>query len=236
MRIMVANRFKVCSKLGTGAFGVLYQGEDVRSNEEVAIKLERSGRHDDQLLYEAKVYQKLKGVEGICNVHWVGAEGQYNAMVMDILGPTLQDLFAFCNESFSAPTFSQIAIQMIQRTESLHQRGYVHRDLKPENFLIGTGKKSKTLYLIDFGLAKRYINPKTGDHIQMKRKPNPTGTMRYCSASAQSGFEQSRKDDLISLAHMFIYFACQGQLPWTSEASEKKQISMKSKLDVHSLL
>ena len=116
---------------------------------------------EEQLFYEAKVYEKLKGLDGFCNVHWVGVEGDYNAMVMDILGPTIDDLFKFCDYNFSTATFHFIAYQMIQRTEAIHSRGYVHRDLKPENFLIGTGKKCKTLYLIDFGLVKRYISPKT---------------------------------------------------------------------------
>lgn len=108
---------------------------------------------------------------------------------MDILGPTIDDLFKFCSKNFTISTFSFIAYQMICRTEGIHCRGYVHRDLKPENFLIGIGKKYKTLYLIDFGLVKRYICPKTGVHIQLKKKAHSTGTMRYCSASAQSAFE-----------------------------------------------
>ena len=57
---------------------------------------------------------------------------------------------------------------MISRMESLHQKNYVHRDTKPANFLIGTGKKANTLFVIDFGLAKRYIQPKSGEHIEQK--------------------------------------------------------------------
>ena len=83
-KIIIGNKFQICKKLGQGAFGVIYQGKNIRTGDEVAIKLEPKLRAEDQLFYEAKVYQKLKGVEGICNVHWVGSEGQYNAMVMDI--------------------------------------------------------------------------------------------------------------------------------------------------------
>lgn len=103
---------------------------------------------------------------------------------------------------------------MIDRVQSLHSRGYIHRDLKPENFLIGNAKKSKTLYLIDFGLAKRYINPKTGEHIEHRKKNKAIGTMYFCSPSAQSCYDQSRKDDLISLAHIFLHMALRGKLPW----------------------
>ena len=66
---------------------------------------------------------------------------------------------------------------------------YVHRDIKPDNYLIGMGKKADTLYIIDFGLAKRYISPKTGEHVEQIRKKNPTGTMRFCSANVQMAFE-----------------------------------------------
>lgn len=140
-------------------------------------------------MYEAKVLEKLKGQNGICNVYWVGQEGEYNAMVMDILGPTLDQLFNFCDKKFSVPTFSVLAYQMICRIESIHSRGYIHRDIKPENFLIGTGKKQDTIYIIDFGLAKRYICPKSEKHIQEKKKTNATGTMRWCSENAQRAYE-----------------------------------------------
>ena len=188
-QLVIANKFRICNKLGKGAFGVLYQGQNIRSMEDVAIKLERKITLEEQLLYEAKIYEKLKGNNGICTIHWVGQEGDFNAMVMDILGPTLDQLFYFCDKSFTLPTFCHIAYQMIQRTETVHSCGYVHRDLKPENFLIGTGKKADTLFVIDFGLAKRYICPKTGNHISMRKKYHATGTMRYCSAKAQKAYE-----------------------------------------------
>ena len=105
-------------------------------------------------------------------------------MVMDILGPTLEDLFNFCGKQFSVATFSALAYQMICRTETIHQSGYLHRDIKPENFLVGTGKKDDTIFIIDFGLAKRYICPKSEKHIEEKKKISPAGTMRYCSAKA----------------------------------------------------
>ena len=125
---------------------------------------------------------------------------------MDILGPNLHQLYNFCNRKFSEATFSWLAYQMISRVESVHSKNYVHRDLKPENFLIGTGKKSNTLYLIDMGLAKRYVCPKTGQHIEQKKSQKLSGTMLFRSASAHKAYEQSRKDDLISLGHIFIYF------------------------------
>jgi len=86
-------------------------------------------------------------------------------MVMDILGPSLDSLFKFCNYDFGNQTLFWIASQMISRIETMHQQNFIHRDIKPENFLIGNGKKSSTLFVIDFGLSKRYKCPKTGKHI-----------------------------------------------------------------------
>ena len=98
-------------------------------------------------------------------MHWFGVEGDYNVLVMDLQGPCLGSLFDFCNEKFDMKTILWIACQMIHRIQTMHERNFIHRDLKPENFLIGSGKKVNTLFLIDFGLSKRFKCPKTGQHI-----------------------------------------------------------------------
>ena len=122
-------------------------------------------------------------------MHYYGVEGDYNVMVMDILGPSLEALFQFCDRQFSQKTIAMIAIQCISRMEFLHSRDFIHRDIKPENFLIGIGKKSTIVYTIDFGLAKRYKDPKTGSHIAFKEGKGLTGTARYASLNAHFGFE-----------------------------------------------
>lgn len=110
-------------------------------------------------------------------------------MVMDILGPSLENLFQFCDRSFSVKTICMVLLQCISRIEFLHSRDFIHRDIKPENFLIGVGKKASIVYTIDFGLAKRYKDPKTGCHIAFKENKGMTGTARYASLNVHLGYE-----------------------------------------------
>jgi serine/threonine protein kinase len=141
MEIVVGSKYKICKKLGKGSFGVLYSGINLKTEEEVAIKLEKVSEPQPILHYESKIYEKLAGVPGVPNVHWYGIEGDYSVMVIDILGPTLEKLFEFCQYKWSMQVILWIAEQLVSRIESLHSKNFIHRDIKTENFLIGYGKK-----------------------------------------------------------------------------------------------
>jgi casein kinase I family protein HRR25 len=106
-----------------------------------------------------------------------------------------------------------IGDQMVQRIEYLHNNHFIHRDMKPDNFLVGVGKKQHMIYMIDFGLAKRFRDPKTGEHIPYRDNKSLTGTARYASVNTHLGIEQSRRDDLESIGFILIYFL-KGTLPW----------------------
>lgn len=134
-------------------------------------------------------------------------------MVMDLLGPSLEDLYKFCGGRFSLKTTLMVGHQMLGTIARLHAKNFVHRDIKPENFLLGLGKKSHIVHIIDFGLAKRYRDSKTHQHIQYKENKNLTGTARYASVNAHLGIEQSRRDDLESIGYVLVYLA-NGSLPW----------------------
>lgn len=146
-------------------------------------------------------------------MHWFGVEGDYNAMVMDLLGQSLEDLFTQSKRMFSLKTVLMLADQILQRIEFLHQNHFIHRDIKPDNFLMGLGKTKHIVYIIDFGLSKRYRDPKTGEHIQYKDGKELTGTARYASVNTHLGIEQSRRDDLESIGYILIYLL-KGSLPW----------------------
>lgn len=133
-------------------------------------------------------------------------------MVMDLLGPSLEDLFQKCGRKFDLKTTIRIGIQIITRLEFIHSKKFIHRDIKPENFLIGTHQNCDKVFVIDFGLSKKYIQ-KNGEHIPYKDNKSLTGTPRYASINSHLGIEQSRRDDLESVVYMLIYFL-KGSLPW----------------------
>ncbi|XP_011009775.1 PREDICTED: casein kinase I isoform delta-like isoform X1 [Populus euphratica] len=223
MEPRVGNKFRLGRKIGSGSFGEIYLGANIQTNEEVAIKLENVKTRHPQLLYESKLYKMLQGGTGIPNVKWFGVEGEYNVLVMDLLGPSLEDLFNFCSRKLSLKTVLMLADQMINRVEFVHSKSFLHRDIKPDNFLMGLGRRANQVYAIDFGLAKKYRDTSTHQHIPYRENKNLTGTARYASMNTHLGIEQSRRDDLESLGYVLMYFL-RGSLPWQGlKAGTKKQ-------------
>lgn len=223
MEPRVGNKFRLGRKIGSGSFGEIYLGTNIQTNEEVAIKLENVKTKHPQLLYESKLYRILQGGTGIPNVRWFGVEGDYNVLVMDLLGPSLEDLFNFCSRKLSLKTVLMLADQMINRVEFVHSKSFLHRDIKPDNFLMGLGRRANQVYVIDFGLAKKYRDSSTHQHIPYRENKNLTGTARYASMNTHLGIEQSRRDDLESLGYVLMYFL-RGSLPWQGlKAGTKKQ-------------
>ncbi|KAH7114125.1 kinase-like domain-containing protein [Dactylonectria macrodidyma] len=223
MGLLLDDKYRIGRKIGSGSFGDIHLGINSISGEEIAIKLESVNAKQPQLEYEARVYKSLAGGVGIPFVRWFGTEHEYNAMVLDLLGPSLEDMFNFCNRKFSLKTVLILADQLISRFEFIHAKSFVHRDIKPDNLMMGIQKRGNQVNVADFGLAKKYRDPKTHFHIPYRENKNLTGTARYASINTHLGVEQSRRDDMESLGYVMLYF-CRGSLPWQGlKAATKKQ-------------
>lgn len=221
-----SGKYSIVKKLGAGCFGEVYQAtyKDENSQEQsVAVKFEDASNGAPQLEHEAEILNVLRNPvlpQGIPEVHWFGLEGSFRAMVIDLLGRSLEDRVKGCNGKFTPKTTILVADQILRRIEYLHSKGIIHRDIKPENFMWGVKEKQHHLYLIDYGLSKRYFEG--GKHIAMRQKLSLTGTARYASINAHRGLEQSRRDDIEAIGHMLLYFL-RGALPWSGLEAKSKQ-------------
>ncbi|AOA65299.1 Palmitoylated plasma membrane-bound casein kinase [Komagataella phaffii CBS 7435] len=212
---VVGMHYKIGKKIGEGSFGVLFEGTNMLNSLPVAIKFEPRKTEAPQLRDEYRTYKHLAGCEGIPKAYYFGQEGLHNILVIDLLGPSLEDLFEWCGRRFSVKSVVFVAVQMLTLIETVHSHDLIYRDIKPDNFLIGRPglPDENKVHLIDFGMAKQYRDPRTKQHIPYREKKSLSGTARYMSVNTHLGREQSRRDDLEALGHVFFYFL-RGQLPW----------------------
>jgi len=216
---LIFSKYKPVQKLGEGSFGKVYKAE--YNSEFYAIKFEDREEGQNLLENEATIMSYLKGSPHIPKVRSYGFKGNYNILVMQLLGKSLEDLF---NErkKFSFKTASMLGYQMLTVLEYIHERHVIHRDIKPDNFALGYGELNAYLYLVDFGLAKKYRSSKTLKHYPYIKKKKLTGTARYASIHAMEEMEQSRRDDLEAVGYVLIYFI-RGSLPWQGLKLKSKE-------------
>lgn len=201
----------IIKKIGSGSFGDVYVG--IKNKKFVAIKIE-DNRKNTRLIGEVLKYRELnKGnmKDGIPKIYSFIKTSQYNFMVMDLLGPSLDKLFILHKYSFDVDTVFNIGYQIINLIEKIHNIGIIHRDIKPNNFLIDTIEMDK-IYIMDLGLSKRYIDS-NNVHRKQKKLKSLIGTPRYMSINVHKKIEPSRRDDMESIGYMLIYFL-RGELPW----------------------
>ncbi|VVA97523.1 unnamed protein product [Arabis nemorensis] len=227
--------YKVERKLGKGGFGQVFVGRRISGGNdrsagasilEVALKFEHRSSKGCNYgpPHEWQVYNTLGGSHGVPRVHFKGRQGDYYVMVMDMLGPSLWDIWNTSGQAMSSEMVACIAVESLSILEKMHAKGYVHGDVKPENFLLGQPSTSqeKKLFLVDLGLATKWREGGSGQHVEYDQRPDMfRGTVRYASAHAHLGRTASRRDDLESLAYTLI-FLHRGRLPWQGYQGDNK--------------
>lgn len=222
---LLMHHYIIIEKIGSGSFGDVYLGEDGK-NMKYALKIENKYAKKTRLIKEYTIYKQLikQRMQNIPKIYKFIKTTNNIILVMELLGPNLEELLIKYNKKFDTMTILKLSIAIISIIEKLHDVGYIHRDIKPNNFLIGRNNNKDIIYLMDFGLSKKYIT--NGKHIQMSTINNIIGTPRYASVNVHNNMEPSRRDDLESIGYMLIYLA-KGTLPWKgirTKKTMKKQI------------
>ena len=222
--ILINNKYKIIEKLGSGCFGEIYKGENIRTQEQVAIKVEPITNNLKLLKNESVIYQYLAGLQSVPSVKWFGKDTVNYYMVLNLLGQSLQTLL-ISRKTFSLKLVLQVGLQIIFILQSIHEKDLVHRDIKPDNFLLGNNEiNKKQIYIIDFGFCKSLENI-----TNTKKTTGLIGSLTYASLNAHNYTELSYNDDLESLGYMLIYFY-QGFLEW--QKIEDIQDIIKAKRDI----
>ena len=217
---LIFGKYKLTKIIGSGSFGYVYEGINVIDNKKVAVKVENKEKGLNLLEKESFYLYNLKGV-GLPEVISFGYSGKYNILVQSLLGESLGRIFYKNKNTFSLKDICMFSIQILHRIEHVHSKYIIHRDIKPENFLIGNPDKY-LIYIIDFGLSKKYKSSRTNKHVQFRLTKKFTGTARYASLNAIRGAEQSRRDDLEAIGYMLLFFFSNGKLPWQGVSCKAK--------------
>ena len=231
----VCHKYLLTKFINQGSFGKIYVAKNTLTNVEYAAKIEKVYKNEvnefyETLLKEAKILYELNGKKGFPKMIYLLKEGGYTCMIMTLLGENIEDLFNLCKKKFKPTTIVKLAIEMIELLRRFHREGYIHRDIKPENFMFGKDNNEDDLFLIDFGLSKKYLN-ENGTHIKQNKNSTMIGTIRFTSINSHLGYEHCRKDDLESLGYVFVFLFNGGVLPWmnqnqiTNKADRHKRIA-----------
>ena len=223
------DKYKLVKKLGEGSFGMIFKAESRSGN--YAFKFEKKRPNKRSLLKnESEVMIYLKG-KGIPLIESYIEDDNYNIMIMQLLGKSLEGILKESdNKKYSLKTVCLLALEIIPILKFIHDKHIIHRDIKPDNFAIGYDDPCQ-IYILDFGLAKKYRSSRTLKHNPLIKHARLTGTARYASINALKGYEQSRRDDLESFGYVLAYLL-RGSLPWqgiTAKTKEEKYAKILNK-------
>jgi len=240
--IIIAGKYRLLKKIGAGSFGKIFSATDntdtastdtastTPNNTKKAYAVKVMALSQRPIMEnEVAIYEKIREIKNIPSLYESGNEGKINYIVMDLLGQSLEEFRTNYGETINRNIVLHLGMQMLMIIEQVHAYGIIHRDLKPSNFLLKTNAVGiSELYLIDFGLAKCFLDEKSR-HYTIKTNETMVGTLRYMSVNSHHGLTASRRDDLESLGYimMFLYH---GTLPWQNQKSVADVISIKQKL------
>lgn len=211
----LSQKYKLLKNIGSGSFSSVFLGESILTKKKVAIKMEL--KELQMLKREAQIYQILCDHSGIPKIKYYGSNEKYNFLVLPFLGKSLN------NYRYSLKQSIDISKKMLDIIEYVHSKGFLHRDLKPANFLF----ENNNIYLIDFGLAKKYLN-EDGTHILIRTEKSLVGSVNFSSVNVQQGFEASRRDDIESILYILLFILKENSIPWKNcrpmEVLEKKLV------------
>ena len=216
------NKYKILKKLGKGSFGNVYLTKERYSNEFYAIKIENKNFSPNLLENEANMLLYLNCPK-TPSIKTFGYTPNFNILIMELLGKSLEDIFEniLKKKKMTLRCVCNLGIQMIEILEFIHKKNVIHRDIKPDNFLMSNGD-NKYLYILDFGLAKKFRESNNSKHFPLTKGKKLTGTARYASVNALNGVTQSRRDDLESAFYVLLYFL-KGRLPWQGIMIKNKE-------------
>jgi serine/threonine protein kinase len=227
LETIISKKFKLITKLGISPFYEVFKGVHLKNETLMAIKIEQRSVSDSKLATEARIIRDIQGEEvadlGIPRIVELGTEDNFNYLMVDLLGPSLDALMLNSGGKLQLRLALDLARQMVERVQTLHSRGYVHRDLRPDHFLYGRENRPTRLFLSGFAIAKKYLRSDGKHQGYRDSRLSFAGTARYCSINTQLGVEQSRRDDIESILYILIYLV-RGYLPWQGvKAVDRKE-------------
>lgn len=221
MTYTISNKYKVIRQIGEGAFGKVFLGKHIKTDQNIAIKIQFKSVVN-VLQHEAKIYKQLFDISGVPLLRNYGCDNGFHYLIIDKLD------YAIDNLRLKNSEIIKFFINSINIIEDIHKKGILHRDIKPDNFMIKERNGEHELFIIDFGLSKRYLSL-DGTHIDFKKDKNIIGTVKYASINIHNGEESSRRDDIESLVYTFI--SLYGTvLPWNNLCEKLNDLSNKNEI------